>query len=98
MKTQQFSSHEPHPAPHRESAGDMLKRLRRRMGMKQKDLALISGVAQTTMSKIECGRVDPYRRTLWRLADALDTFGCGDAADLLVGDWCPHRRKNVNIC
>src|SRR3712207_7344248 len=33
-----------------------------------------------------------------RLADALDTFGCEGAVDLLDGDWCPHRRKNVNIC
>ena len=80
------------------STGETLKRLRRAAGIKQRDLALLSGVAQTTVSKIECGNVTPYRRTLWRLADALDTFGCEGAVDLLDGDWCPHRRKNVNIC
>jgi transcriptional regulator with XRE-family HTH domain len=69
------------------------------MGMKQKDLALISGVAQTTRCNFECGNVDPYRRTLWRLAYALDTFGCEDAADLIDRDWRPlHRGNNVNIC
>ena len=75
------------------TAGETLKRLRHGAGIKQRDLALLSGVAQATISKIECGSVTPYRRTLWRLADAVDTFGCEDAVDLLDGDWCPHRRK-----
>jgi transcriptional regulator with XRE-family HTH domain len=78
--------------------GETLKRLRREMGLKQRDLALISGVAQTTISKIECGVVTPYRRTLWKLAHGLDTFGCEGAAELIDGDWRPLRGKNVNIC
>jgi hypothetical protein len=40
----------------------------------------------------------PYRRTLWRLGDALDAFGCEDATETLCGDWHPLRGKKVNIC
>ena len=74
-------------------AGDTLERLRRGMGMKQKDLALISGVAQTTICNIERGNVDPYRRPLWRLGDALDAFGCEGATEMLCGDWHPLRGR-----
>ena len=81
-----------------ESKGDTLKRLRRGMGARQRDLALMSGVAQTTISKIECGKVTPYRRTLLRLAYALDAFECEGAADLIDGDWRPGPgRKNLSI-
>lgn len=62
------------------SKGETLKRLRREIEIKQRDLTLISGVAQ-------------YRRTLWRLADALDTIGSEGAVGLLDGDWRPHRGK-----
>ena len=72
--------------------------MRRDIGMKQKDLSLLSGVAHTTISEIECGKVTPYRRTLWRLGDALDAFGCEDATETLCGDWHPLRGKKVNIC
>ncbi len=92
-KSHHFSACEPHIAPRGEGAGDALKRLRRQIGMKQGDLSLLSGVAQTTISRIECGLVTPYPKTLWRLADALDAFGCEDATDRLCGDWCPGRGK-----
>ena len=36
---------------------------------------------------IERGNVDPYRRTLWRLGDALDAFGCEGAMETLCEDW-----------
>jgi len=70
--------------------------------MKQKDLALIialiSGVARTTISRIESRNVTPYRHTLLRLAYALDAFGCERAADLIDGDWHPYRGKIVSFC
>jgi transcriptional regulator with XRE-family HTH domain len=46
------------------------------MGMTQEALSKLSGVSKTSISKIERGAVRPYWRTLWRLADALDTFDC----------------------
>lgn len=73
-----------------ETAGETLKRLRRGVGMKQRELALLSGLRQGTISRIECGRVVPYRRTLWRLADALEFAGCSDAWDLTGGDRFPR--------
>ncbi len=66
--------------------------------MKQKDLALISGVAKTTISRIERRNVTPYRHTLLRLAYAVDAFGCEGAADLIDGDWRPYRGEIVSFC
>ena len=79
-----------------ESKGDTLKRLRRGMGARQKDLALMSGVSLTTISEIECGKATPYRRTLLRLAYALDAFGCKGAADLIDGTGAPVRGEKIS--
>ncbi len=80
-----------------ESKGETLKRLRCGMGMTQEVLSKLSGVSQTSISRIERGAVTPYWRTLWRLADALDTFDCEGAVDLLDGDWRLPRRKYLNF-
>ena len=49
----------------------VLRELRRRKGLSQKDLAGKSGVGQDTISGIEAGRHEPRPSTLRKLADAL---------------------------
>ena len=71
--------------------------MRRDIGMKQKDLSLLSGSNHHKRDRVREGNT-PYRRTLWRLGDALDAFGCEDATETLCGDWHPLRGKKVNIC
>jgi transcriptional regulator with XRE-family HTH domain len=52
--------------------GDRLKKLRRRSMLTQEQLAGKSGVAITTINRIETGHVeDPHFSTLRKLADAL---------------------------
>lgn len=50
------------------------RELRESVGLDQPQLAFRSGVHQTTISQIECGRVrDPRYSTVQALADALGT-------------------------
>ncbi len=51
---------------------DAVKKIRRRKGWSQKDLAEESGVGQDTISGIESGRHEPRPSTLRKLADALN--------------------------
>jgi len=66
--------------------GEVLKTIRRQKNMNQKVLAQISGVSPGTIGKIEKGTTRSARRTLCRLADALDRFGIEGAWDLTGGD------------
>lgn len=53
------------------SIGDRIKRIRKEKNLSQHDLAVISGVAQQTISNAETGRNDPNSESLRLLADAL---------------------------
>ncbi len=62
--------------------GDVVRRLRRERGWTQKDLARETGIAQSTLSRIEAGKtVGPYSTTLHVLARV---YGCAEGE--LVGD------------
>lgn len=55
-------------------AGDDVKRLRKNVGMTQKELAKKSGVSQSLIARIESGSVDPRLSTLNRIFNALTGF------------------------
>jgi transcriptional regulator with XRE-family HTH domain len=55
----------------RGGALEALRRLRKRKGLTQQELAKHAGVSQYTITEIETGRRDPRPSTLRKLADAL---------------------------
>lgn len=59
-----------------EPLGERLRRLRRRVGLTQKELAAIVGVSHTLVGQIEGGRLQPSVATLARLATALGVSPC----------------------
>lgn len=62
--------------------GDVVKRLRRDRGWTQADLARETGIAQSTLSRIESGKsIGSYATTVRALARV---YGCGEGE--LVGD------------
>lgn len=50
---------------------DKLKEARQKKNLSQRDLSLLSGVAQEMISRIENGRIAPTVETIGRLAKAL---------------------------
>jgi transcriptional regulator with XRE-family HTH domain len=62
----------------RGGAVEALRRLRKRKGLTQQELAKHAGVSQYTITEIETGRRDPRPSTLRKLANALDV----EVADL----------------
>lgn len=78
----------PYPRAHTIAAmsdgirGDVVRRLRRERGWTQADLARETGIAQSTLSRIEAGKTTgPYSTTLHVLARV---YGCSESE--LVGD------------
>jgi len=64
-----------------------LRRLRKRLGMRQEDLAPWAQLDRGTISRIERGDRDPHLRTWYKLARALDSLGCEEAVELVGGEW-----------
>jgi len=54
-----------------ERFGNQVKRLRKKNGMSQLELAQKSGLDLTTINEIENGNREPMLRTIWRIAKAL---------------------------
>ena len=52
--------------------GSRLKRFRRRLAFSQQDLERMTGVAQSTISRLEAGQRPARPSTLRKLASALD--------------------------
>lgn len=52
--------------------GYKIKYQRSRNGISQLDLALKTGLTTRTISRIECGTIDPKYSTLLRIAEALE--------------------------
>lgn len=50
--------------------GDRVRKARECAGMKQQDLAAVTGIARTTIARIEQGKTDPRRPTILSLAFA----------------------------
>ncbi len=64
-----------------EATGERIRKLRRAKGWRQIDLAEQSGVHEVHISDLERGSREPGLRTLYKIADALDTT----LAELLKG-------------
>ncbi|MBA4760067.1 cupin domain-containing protein [Sphingosinicella sp.] len=56
-----------------ESFGLRLRQLRTERGLSQRDLARLSGVANTTISLVEKGRISPSLSSIKKILDGLDT-------------------------
>ncbi len=56
-----------------ESFGLRLRQLRVARGLSQRDLARLSGVANTTISLVEKGRISPSLSSIKKILDGLDT-------------------------
>src|SRR5690606_41125090 len=54
-----------------DTLGTEIRRLRSRQGLSQRQLALLAGVSNATVSLIEAGRTDPSLGMLKRILDAL---------------------------
>lgn len=49
-----------------------IKELRRKVGLTQEQLAEMTGISATTISKYETGAIYPTLENLWKLSDALN--------------------------
>jgi len=67
---------------------ESLAKLRRRLGLTQRELAKISGVSQSLISKIECGRISPSYEAVRRILQALEMVRAERDAKLLAKDIC----------
>jgi transcriptional regulator with XRE-family HTH domain len=54
-----------------ETIGERLRRARRERNVTQMELASRTGIAHSTVVRIECGQVKPKLETVWMLAEAL---------------------------
>ena len=54
--------------PSAPSKGELIRTLRNRRGMTQEQLAEKSGISEWQLSRIECGKAEPSRDTLERVA------------------------------
>lgn len=64
-----------------------IKRIRRRSGLTQSELARLSSVSQSLIAKIESGRIDPTYTRAKKIFEALDTLNLkqdAKAAEIMV--------------
>lgn len=62
--------------------------VRRRLGLTQRELARISGVSQSLVSKIERGRINPSYEAVRRIMEALERARSERGKGLTAGDIC----------
>ncbi len=67
---------------------DSLAKLRKRLGLTQRELARMSGVSQSLISKIERGRINPSYEAVKRILQALEIARAEKGAKLLAKDIC----------
>ena len=67
---------------------ESLAKLRRRLGLTQRELARLSGVSQSLISKIERGRVNPSYEVVKRILDALELVRSRRSRNLSAGAIC----------
>lgn len=86
--SQQENSATP-PAKLQDRFGCNLKLIRSQLGLTQRGLAAVSGIAQTEISKIERGRINLTLATMERLAKVVDR----DVTSLLGETPAPPTKK-----
>ncbi|MEM3897178.1 MAG: CBS domain-containing protein [Nitrososphaerota archaeon] len=67
---------------------ESLAKLRKRLGLSQRELARMSGVSQSLISKIERGRINPSYEAVRRILQALEMARAERGAKLLAKDIC----------
>jgi len=65
-----------------------LAKLRKMLGLTQRELARISGLSQSLISKIERGQINPSYEAVRRILQALETVRAERDAKLLARDIC----------
>ncbi len=67
---------------------ESLAKLRKMLGLTQRELARISGLSQSLISKIERGQINPSYEAVRRILQALETVRAERDAKLLARDIC----------
>ena len=67
---------------------ESLAKLRKRLGLTQRELAKMSGLSQSLISKIERGRINPSYEAVRRILQALEMARAERGAKLLARDIC----------
>lgn len=84
------------------SLGEKIRRLRRNLGMSQKELAKRIGLSHSMIGQIETGKVQPAVATLTRIAEALGVSSCyllmetNQVADLVTA-LGPEAQRSLSI-
>lgn len=77
-----------------ELIGGAVRGRRRRLGISQRQLELLSGVDQTVISRLECGRLTGLRWSRFaRLVEAVGGLGVGDPLPGWTERFMPPRRR-----
>jgi len=74
---------------------ESLAQLRKRLGLTQRDLARLSGVSQSLISKIERGRINPSYEAVRRILQALERARAERSKGLSAKDICT--RKVISV-
>lgn len=74
---------------------ESLAQLRKRLGLTQRDLARLSGVSQSLISKIERGRINPSYEAVKRILQALEMARAERSRGLSAKDICT--RKVISV-
>ena len=72
-----------------------LTELRKRLGLTQRELAKLSGVSQSLISKIERGRINPSYEAVKRIMQALEAIRSEKDRGLTAGDICTRNVISV---
>ncbi len=74
---------------------ESLAQLRKRLGLTQRDLARLSGVSQSLISKIERGRINPSYEAVRRILQALERARAERSKGLSAKDICTKKVISV---
>jgi len=72
-----------------------LTELRKRLGLTQRELAKLSGVSQSLISKIERGRINPSYEAVKRIIQALEAIRSEKGIGLTASDICTRNVISV---
>jgi len=74
-----------------------LSEIRRRAGLTQKELARLSGVSQSLISKIEQGKINPSYEAVRRILQAIESVRAERSRNLIAGDICTRNVISVDV-
>jgi len=74
-----------------------LSEIRRRAGLTQKELARLSGVSQSLISKIEQGKINPSYEAVKRILQAIESVRAERSRNLIAGDICTRNVISVDV-